>query len=847
MNFVRAATSPKPTRADSLQNSARSVAAAAAFRNAGKHSITDRPPIPSRRTSNSNSTPSSNSLSVSSLTTLGIGPSTKDHCLPTKDVPDVAAASIPLEKHYSNLRNRGITGQHWMLFDATSNFGKIDASVLIFEKKRNIKASSKLGRNRLSLLDLLRYDVSQVMTVTHPRILRVFHGVEENKDVVCLATEVVHGTIDQILVDEGMDKLEMKLGVLQIIDGMSYLHNSAKILHGNLTPAAIFVTATRLWKIGGFQFAVAGNSKQANAYPCYPWTKKLPAQLQPDLDFLAPEYLNTTNQVVTTAADVFSLGILICWIYSGGKRLIDAKNNLESYNIIVNQLDAALNLIQDELGANLTECIAKVVSKDVSQRPAVQFLALIKHFDDPTLVVLRQLDDIAQEFDPAHKITFLSQNLYSALPMIPEPLWFNRILQRFNENLTEYVELYPAILRPLMYMLTNCESHNIYKLRAWFRRITANINSNEEVSVILLENLHVIFRKMNDEEVEDRCYALLLGSLSGENNRLKQAALKIIPYAVDYMPLSFVRNKLISLFLSMEKYFQENTNRQVELLIAVAHLSDRCDAPTLQYLLTVSSVCNSLHPSIVHSKSRLVQRILHTDVSRLTDPLIITHHLLNPLILGLALPELTSAHFDDVMSSIRILLDIVEQLRYESDDAGAKRNESGRLYNRRVSMSSSHLPRLLVTAARPSFSGDNRKMSFLSADGRLEDRGRRESNQSKSSFESDMSILIGNGSDLSDESGIVTAQRGRRKSWLEGCAHSMSLEQSNPESTRAMEHRRSAHGHEIRHHQSARARSSRSPIASEFIDCKLQQQPARPNSFTNLGHNLACTLWKTFY
>ena len=60
-----------------------------------------------------------------------------------------------------------------------------------------------------------------------------------------------------------MDKLEMKLGVLQIIDGMSYLHNSAKLLHGNLTPAAIFVTMTRLWKIGGFQFAVAGTSKQA--------------------------------------------------------------------------------------------------------------------------------------------------------------------------------------------------------------------------------------------------------------------------------------------------------------------------------------------------------------------------------------------------------------------------------------------------------------------------------------------------------------------------------------------------------------------------------------------------------
>lgn len=54
----------------------------------------------------------------------------------------------------------------------------------------------------------------------------------------------------------------MKLGVLQIIDGLSYLHNSAKILHGNLNPTAIFVTGTKLWKIGGFQFAVGSNAKQ---------------------------------------------------------------------------------------------------------------------------------------------------------------------------------------------------------------------------------------------------------------------------------------------------------------------------------------------------------------------------------------------------------------------------------------------------------------------------------------------------------------------------------------------------------------------------------------------------------
>lgn len=133
-----------------------------------------------------------------------------------------------------------------------------------------------------------------------------------------------------------------------------------------------------------------------NCYPCYPWTKKLPPCLQPDLDFLAPENLAPNQTTVTSAADVFSLGVLICWIYAGGKRLIDAKNNLETYHIVVGQLDAALQCISTELGPNLKDSMAKVLSLDVEVRPTVQLLSLIKHFDDPCLSALRQLDDIAQ-------------------------------------------------------------------------------------------------------------------------------------------------------------------------------------------------------------------------------------------------------------------------------------------------------------------------------------------------------------------------------------------------------------------------------------------------------------------
>lgn len=112
------------------------------------------------------------------------------------------------------------------------------------------------------------------MGLIHPRILHMEHNLEETKDYFSFATEQIVGNLENIVTDDSIDRLEIKLGVLQvigdyqsadkiplqIIDGISYLHNSAKMLHGNLTPESIYVTATKTWKIAGFSFAV--NAKE---------------------------------------------------------------------------------------------------------------------------------------------------------------------------------------------------------------------------------------------------------------------------------------------------------------------------------------------------------------------------------------------------------------------------------------------------------------------------------------------------------------------------------------------------------------------------------------------------------
>lgn len=43
---------------------------------------------------------------------------------------------------------------------------------------------------------------------------------------------------------------------LQVAHALCYLHNTQRVLHGNICPQSILITKTGMWKVGGLGFAV---------------------------------------------------------------------------------------------------------------------------------------------------------------------------------------------------------------------------------------------------------------------------------------------------------------------------------------------------------------------------------------------------------------------------------------------------------------------------------------------------------------------------------------------------------------------------------------------------------------
>ena len=57
-----------------------------------------------------------------------------------------------------------------------------------------------------------------------------------------------------------MYDVEIKYGLLQLSEGLTFLHSSAKMLHRNIGPESIMINEQGAWKICGFEYCLASSS-----------------------------------------------------------------------------------------------------------------------------------------------------------------------------------------------------------------------------------------------------------------------------------------------------------------------------------------------------------------------------------------------------------------------------------------------------------------------------------------------------------------------------------------------------------------------------------------------------------
>ncbi|VDO72665.1 unnamed protein product [Schistosoma curassoni] len=170
-------------------------------------------------------------------------------------------------------------------------------------EKKLLESYPKLQRE--SMIEILKYGVSTLMRIKHPKIVSVLQPLEESRESLAYATEPLFTSLNSVLTrdssnirqpNESMDfslsDTEIKYGLVQLAEALDFLHSDCHRLHLNLTPESVVINRFGIWKLGGFEFSKVAdqNEKSGQSLAKIPvWQSNLMPTCQLNLNASSPE------------------------------------------------------------------------------------------------------------------------------------------------------------------------------------------------------------------------------------------------------------------------------------------------------------------------------------------------------------------------------------------------------------------------------------------------------------------------------------------------------------------------------------------------------------------------------
>ncbi len=152
----------------------------------------------------------------------------------------------------------GGTNNVWKIYTASKKGDEKAGSIFCFDKRKY--KSLNLDKDKKDFnTEILKKEVSNLSRYMHPNVLKILEPFHEDSNVLAFVTEPVETTLAMILnqkkeIPIRSDLTELKIILMELLEGVSYLNEKTNSAHLNLSPENIFVTPDGKWKIGGFGF-----------------------------------------------------------------------------------------------------------------------------------------------------------------------------------------------------------------------------------------------------------------------------------------------------------------------------------------------------------------------------------------------------------------------------------------------------------------------------------------------------------------------------------------------------------------------------------------------------------------
>ena len=556
-----------------------------------------------------------------------------------------AVVSNPLIKEFEMQDTLGQCGP-WTIQNAVKRSTKEKVSAFILSKKTFEKLSRS---NKESTLELYRNGVRLLTKLHHPKILTVQHPLEETRDCLAFATEPIVNTLSSSVKANKFTDVEIRYGILQILDGLSFLHNDIKRCHNNFNLDSIVINNQGLWKIFGFEFSLLEDDLSNIAY-----NENGVAYCQPDLNFISPEILSMSGR--GTAADMYSLG---CFIYALFNRGSPLRNAISSRDAIRKSEDIVSMSSLGNIPQDAQNDVKQLLSLHQDARQSVSAFQQCGFLSHIGAISLQFLDHIMLK-NRTQKITFFKE-LPSILPKIPMIVRKQRILTQLFECCKE-VDLIPFVLPSVFHIGADLEKNDFIEYISPSLRNFLSLTEPPAIPLVILQNFTLIIGKSNTEEIKNYILPVMLRCLERGPMELHENALKLIPEIVGLLDYQALRHQLIP---KIRICCLETTSLKIRVssLLCIAKITE---SPLVEkglvsdLILPLLEQVPSREPAVLMSIVGIYQKLMKNKTCLIDTYTLATRCI--PILFPMAIcPTLNLQQFNTCMSVIKDMVARVER------------------------------------------------------------------------------------------------------------------------------------------------------------------------------------------
>ncbi|KFY21383.1 hypothetical protein V493_07457 [Pseudogymnoascus sp. VKM F-4281 (FW-2241)] len=521
--------------------------------------------------------------------------------------------SSNISSNYAISQQPSAVSGPWKIFDGKNKKTSKEVSIFVFDRKvlesnsgslgRSDRASaSSLKRSVEEVVERLKKEASSLARLRHPNILELAEPVEDTRyGGLQFATEPVTISLAGLLQEkdeeeratgvggrssrfvkedsEGnrrrrdleIDELEIQKGLLQISKALEFLHENAGLVHGNLTPDAIYINAKSDWKISGLSFlSPADNSDKPSSVSPISLSEvlnldpRLPRSVQLNLDYASPDFVLDTN--LNVSADMFSLGLLIVALYnSPHESPLHANSSVTTYRRLFASSGSIPSSSNNYISSRpiprdlTTTVLPRLIARRPAQRMTAREFQQSSYFDNILVSTIRFLDALPAK-TPTEKASFM-RGLTKVIPSFPKSVLEKKVLLVLLEEMKDK-QLLSLVLQnafKIIELLPSAKRSFTEKMLPRLREIflsgtkpsapgTAGAperdTGKEAGLTVLLQNITIITSNCSGKDFKDEILPIVHLAIESPTHSIVDAALRSLPVILPVLDFSTIKNEL---------------------------------------------------------------------------------------------------------------------------------------------------------------------------------------------------------------------------------------------------------------------------------------------------------------